>query len=448
MGGIRLRRMLVFFMLCVTAFSSFTCEGWADEKKNDNAEQAQRYGYFIDDPRLNGSSLDGAKGIVVISEDDLAGGGNVELTFRLSNLKGVKAMLISEDGDMSWHELTPGENAAYSFAPIPGKIYRPVLKIKTDDLEEITIDVFGSIEGIMYDRSGYKEMSIEAVRRISQAYEDKDISAFADLISSDFEGDKVFLEEGVRFDFDMFDSIQMTIFIDRLERSKAMYIADTRWQKTQVPKNTGDQQRTSGSTRMVFVIEDGAMKIRNLKGNLIYATLSPEVAASSGLKQTVVNEIREARDAGNPTQPGAGSTQETGGLTTARTLTVRYGTGTSEDAVPGPGTVMHGYDLVSGNEVGSGSGDFDFDQTAMFTAGSSQIALVTGGTTFGDMTTAPDFVDEGNATCAPGNVYIFITDEGYYGKMEILSTNGVTSPYSVDFKYVVQTDGSRDLRAR
>jgi hypothetical protein len=98
--------------------------------------------------------------------------------------------------------------------------------------------------------------------------------------------------------------------------------------------------------------------------------------------------------------------------------------------------------------VGSGAGDFDFEQAMMSSSGSSQIALVTGGTTFDDIATAPDFADEGNATCAPGNVYIFITDEGYYGKMEILATNGITSPYSVDFKYVVQTDGSRDLRTR
>jgi len=69
---------------------------------------------------------------------------------------------------------------------------------------------------------------------------------------------------------------------------------------------TEEEQKTTGNTTFLFVLEDGKMKIQNLRGNLIYATLSPEVAQASGLNQTVITNIRTARDNRNPTQLGAG----------------------------------------------------------------------------------------------------------------------------------------------
>ncbi|MCM8761226.1 MAG: hypothetical protein NC938_06450 [Candidatus Omnitrophica bacterium] len=64
---------------------------------------------------------------------------------------------------------------------------------------------------------------------------------------------------------------------------------------------------------MLFALEEGSMRLRNLRGDLVYATLSPEIADSSGLGEKVIEKIKIAARDGTGDQPGAGG--GTGGTT-------------------------------------------------------------------------------------------------------------------------------------
>ena len=358
----------------------------------------------------------------------------------MGTIQRIQTLLVSVDGGMVWHEIPVSTNIRYDFTPIPNKVYRPMVRIKTVDITEVQIELFPNINGIIYKDIDYDSLVTDTIKRIADAYEGKNVGLFSDHVSRDFLGNKTFLIEGIRFDFDMFNDIRLVIFINRIEQRGSLFAVDTKWNKTQVPRSTGLQQRTSGNTTFVLVMEDGKMKIQNLKGNLIYATLSPEIAESSGLPQSTIEEIREANNTRTPVQPGAGETEETGGVSLA--LQTSNGSITSRPAA------VHGFDFSSGSEVLQNVGDFNYVLTNRFNAvGAAQIQDVTGTSSFRSLNEAPSggyaaFV----ANMAVGDTFVFITQEGFYGKMEVSTLTIVPGVNDIiTFKYAVQTDGSRNI---
>lgn len=402
---------------------------------------ADSYGFEIRNARLNTVSLSNASGDVILTNAELRQGA-AEITARLTTLERVQNILFSEDGGRSWKELPLSQDIFCAIVPIPEKLYEPVLKIKTTDFQEIEFKVFPNISGIIYRNINYEDLVVAAVKKVSEAYERQDLGMFSRLIARDFLGNKTFLDEGVRTDFDMFANIRLSIFINRIEIRSGQFTAETKWDKIQVPRTTGQEQRTSGNTDFTFVLEDGEMKIRNLRGNLIYATLSPEIAQSSGLSQTVVEEIRQADIERVPAQPGAGETEDSGGVQSVSQLNTNNGS-----VVSAPGNI-HGFKFSSGQEGVLGAGDVDFVMGTRFqTVGAAQIQDVTGTYTFDNLTTAPSGGYGANANIANGSVLAFITTEGYYGKVRI--TQLIQNPPiddTVQFEYAVQTDGSKNLR--
>jgi len=416
-------------------------ERYEEERKKQQAEEEQRqkqaamsslargladyYGYYVIDPRINSYSLSNARGDVVLTRDEVPQS-TFTLTGRLSTLQRASKILISVDGGRSWNELALSESFSYAFNPMPDMPYQFVMRIQTVDQDDFKFDLLAGVSSVIYKNISFKEVILEAIKAIAEAYERADIAGFSRYISRDFLGQRVFLEEGVRFDFDMFTDIRLTIYINRIESRPDMHVVETSWQKTQVPRKTGQQQRTTGRTTFIFVLEDGIMKIKNLRGDLLYATLSPEIAQASGLSSTVVNEIRTARDERNPVQPGSGETKEDGGLTT--TLTVYQGELNNWES----------YDF-SGHTKG-GVGDIDFEGFQIMAA----VAIE-------ETTTAFDSIDDVSSVTGfdvlveVGDKYIFQTTEGYYGKMEILTFTGTGPDAKITFKYAVQTDGSSNV---
>jgi len=403
---------------------------------------AALYGYAIINPRLNTYSLVGALVEVVLMKNDLKQG-QIELTGRLSHLDKVDKMLFSPDNGMSWVELSRNQDITYSFTPFPDKRYRPILRIKTSDFQDVDIPFFNNIDYLVYRDIDYNQLVAETIKKIAEAYETQNLSLFSEYISRDYLGNKNFLIEGVRLDFDLFTDIRLTIYINRIEKRTNMFIAETKWDKVQTPKKTGQQQRTSGNTTFMFIWEEGKMKIKNLRGNLIYATLSPEIAQVSGLSQEVVEEIRTARDERNPTQPGAGTTEDSGGVSSGTTL-VAQNSPTINFSGGWPGI---GFDFTANAEVAadSANSDVDFEDILIFGYQFQEITQ-----TFDELTDAPS----SGYTNAPffngaGKVFAFITKEGYYGKMEVLTfTNDGAGNFSLTFKFALQTDGSRNLRTK
>ncbi|MBU1869294.1 MAG: hypothetical protein KJ818_02375 [Candidatus Omnitrophica bacterium] len=300
-----------------------------EEKKRQEQEARERarttpgglagmYGYSLLNPRLNTFSLNAASGDIIVTPADLKQG-SIEITCRLSNMDQVGTILFSEDGGRSWKELNKSQDISYSFIPMPNKLYQPLLKIKTTDNENVELKVFpDNINGVIYKDIDYNQLVAQTIQKIAEAYEGSNFSQFSQYISTGYLGNKTFLEEGIRTDFDLFTGIRLTIYINRIDKRGNIFAAETRWEKTQTPRNTGQEQRTSGNTTFMFVFEDGKMKIQNLRGNLIYATLQPEIAQASGLPQAVVNEIRVANQERNPVQPGAGETEQAGGTSTSQ----------------------------------------------------------------------------------------------------------------------------------
>ncbi|MBF0123156.1 MAG: hypothetical protein HQL21_07110 [Candidatus Omnitrophica bacterium] len=282
--------------------------------------------YQVLNTRINSRAIPVLFGDLILLPDDLKQGA-IEITARLNSIDKLDRILFSEDGGRTWAELPVRADIMSTITMIPDKTYNPVLKIRSTLADELTIPLFPNLN-IIYRDLNVQQMVAQSVKQLAESYERKDPSAFSQLISRSYLGNKNFLEEGVRLDFDMFTDIRLMLYINRIEKRGKTYIAETKWDKDQTPRKTGLQQKTSGNTTMIFVLEDGQMKIQNLRGNLIYATMSPQIAQASGLSASVVDQIRTAAEERNPTQPGAGTILDAGGVaatTNSVTLTSPVG---------------------------------------------------------------------------------------------------------------------------
>ncbi|MDD5069731.1 MAG: hypothetical protein PHV17_03285, partial [Candidatus Omnitrophica bacterium] len=427
---------------------------YAEEERRRKAEQdkankqaaaatmtrglADYYGYYVVDPRINAYSLANARGDVILTRDEIQQG-TYNVTGRMSTLQRVAKMLISVDGGRGWNELPLADAFSYSFTPIPDVSYQFLMRVQTVDQDDITFDMLEGVDSITYKNVSFKALLLDTVKAIAEAYERVDFATFSSYISRDYLGQRVFLEEGVRFDFDMFTDIRLTIYINRIEQRSDGYVVETSWQKSQTPRKTGQQQRTTGKTTFMFVLEDGIMKIRNLRGDLIYATLSPEIAQASGLSSSVVDKIRTARDERNPIQPGAGSTPDSGGLTdssesSTAVLSV-FNASLNSNQI---------YDFSS--HVVDGSGDIDMFMNELAAMPGAQITETTDA--FDNINEITSVVGTGVFDVAAGKRYLFQTKEGYYGKMEVLTFLGAGEATSMTFRYAVQQDGTSNVRTQ
>ncbi len=409
-------------------------------------ELAGFYGYSIENPRLNSRSIPEARGDVVITKGDLISG-KISVEARLFANGKAKTILLSKDGGRTWEKLGLSKDIKFAFSPRPNQTYDFILKVKTTDKREPWIRIFNSVNSFVYKDVSFEQLIAQAITDIANAYERSDSSSFSDRISRNYLGNKAMLEEGVRFDFDMFTNIRLKIYINRIEERRGLFVAETKWDKTQNPRTTGQEQQTSGRTTFIFVLEDGKMKIKNLRGDLIYATLSPEIAQASGKNSTVIDKIKTARNDRNPIQPGAGTTEDDGGGTASSSSSVILNVSTS----PVMNTTSNpGFDFTANAKVagigGSPNSDLDLESNIMF--GTSGMQKITGNT-FASLTAAPisGYSSGGTFIGSPGTVYTFITTEGYYGKMQILSFAGGGGG-NLRLKFAVQTDGSKNLNTQ
>ncbi len=356
------------------------------------------------------------------------------------------------------------------------KIYSSEIKIKTNN-EEFRTKFFPNLDTIIYKNVDYRQLVKDAIQKIVEAYETQNIILFDSYVSSNFLGNKNFLIEGVRNDFNFFYNIKLDIFVERVEKNADKYvIISIKWNKTQMVYKTGLQQRTSGKTTMIFEFDNGILKLKNLKGNLIFATLSPEIAQTSGLSQTVVEKIHIANEKQNPVQPGSRETNESGGVKddnytandnvkdgndstnndpgeTGKTeilLSVKNGSVTSTP--PPPPSNVHSYDFLSGEELTKDNGDFNFllsMGTPIFESVSPSGIQKLSGINFDNLTTAPESGYLSSVPVSVGDIIVFKTKEEYYGKAEIISIT--ITPYvndNITFKYALQSNGTTNLKTK
>ncbi len=399
---------------------------------------ADFYGWKAMNVRLNSYSVDGAAGEILIEQDKLVDG-ELSITARMNHIDGIKTMLISEDGGRTWKPLALNMSIEYVVTPVPDRLYNPMLQIITQEGLRTNLKLIPGALGFRYKAADRTNEIVAAVQELSNAYERQDVGAFSDLIARDYLGNKTTLEEGVRFDFDLFLDIQLKIYINRIQQGAGRYTAEIKWDKSQTPRKTGQVQRTNGRTTITFALEDGRLKVQNLRGDLIYATLSPDIAQASGITAAKIDDIRTAQEARNPVQPGAGTTDDAGGVTSNSLLPVHNSPLLVVPSYPGIGFDFTANAQATANTAAS---DLDFENSLIFGV---QFQKITG-TTFDGLATAPvsGYGPGGLSNDGAGAVYAFVTRENYYGKLEILSFDGV----NLQFKFVIQTDGTTNIATR
>ncbi len=415
-------------------------------------------GYWIIDPRLNSKPYQAGASRVVLMNDDLRSG-RLYLTGRINTLENVEKVLLSVDERRTWEELPLAPTIAFYITPRPNTNYKPYVQlIRSPGFDPIYLSLSNDTE-IVFSNQSYSDRIVKAMKLIAESYERQNLALFSNLIADDYIGGRVALEEGVRFDFEMFTNIQLKLYVSRItEAGRGKFVVTTKWDKKQTPRTTGVQQKSSGDTIITLVEQEGALKIQNLRGDLLYATLSPDVAAASGLSQAVVEDVRVARDDRNPIQPGAG-TSESGGsassvegsILTTNTVNKTFAAGQCYDfdnnvwapaPVPGPGAVYPvGADICFEGAMAP--------VTNVHTAVSQDMS---GTNTFANLSTAPDAGYAAIFAGVPGDiigrVHAFKSTASKYGKFEITSAidvHGDGSESIISFKYAIQTDGSKNI---
>lgn len=422
-------------------------EKWKEEQeKLGKLEPIDASGYWVVDARLNYKAYPASGSRTILTKNNLQAG-KIYFSGRINTLDNVEKILFSIDGGRSWQERQRAWNITLEVTPTEGKEYEPVIKlVRAEGFDPIVLSLSNDTK-VKYSNESYTKRIVSAMKTIAETYERQNLSGFTNLISSGFIGGRMSLEEGVRFDFEMFTNIQLKLYISRITKTRdGKFVVSTKWDKTHIPRSTGSQQKTSGSTVITLVREGEGLKIQNLRGDLLYATLSPDIAAASGLSTAVVNEITTARDNRTPSQPGAGGFTGTTDSSSASSslLSVRN---VSKDY-----TAHHFYDFDNATwstPAAVGGSDMAFEATygPIFEAGTATYVKMA--STFDALSTAPD---AGYAVIWPaltaGEVYAFKTGAGLYGKFKLDSSTDISGgggTNRVVFRYSIQTDGSKNI---
>lgn len=416
-----------------------SANAWAPIEMSDTGQP-----YAVSDIRINSTMVPDTNDTFTLTPEQLFGG-KCMISGRISPLNAIVKIELSLDNGTNWTTLETLGIFQYSFTPQINQLYVPQLRI-TDEYD--TVYRFSLIPtsslGIKIIEKDAVTLVQEALSGIANAYERQDLSTFAQYISKDFLGNRTFLEEGVRFDFDMFANIRLRLQVGSMKQiGKTGYDVTVKWEKSHQIRQTGDTQNTTGQTTMIFTLEDGIMKLKNLRGDLLYATLSPEIAQSSGIKSSEIDAIRSARDTRTPVQPGAASAQ-----------TAQQGTGTpiprglpiKQASVTVGGHSINGakgYDFETGRIVsmGDASTDLIFEGNIHFQGNCTFVAV---SESFDSLTVAPA-INGGWLDPQPDQTYAFKTASGLYGKLYMFAVSDLGGSFRTDFKYAIQTDGSLNI---
>jgi hypothetical protein len=231
----------------------------------------------------------------VFTQSDLDDGA-FRVRGELSTVDGVTAMKISNGvGDEQKLNISP--SFEYVCKARTGDRYRFELQIATALGRTMTFELFPGTREIRFEDINFEERVVHSISGLADAYETANVASFTDFISRQYAGSQSALEEGVRFDFTHFTNIKLRIGIRRIEKRKELFVAETEWQRMQSLKSTASPVEKSGKTTLMFIFEDGKMRIKNMRGDLIFASLSPEIAQMQGVSQREVERIRKEHEA-------------------------------------------------------------------------------------------------------------------------------------------------------
>lgn len=416
--------------------------------------------FAIQNARLNGTEQVYLDYETVLTEADLDKG-HIVIEARISPFDKVEAMEFFLDAEKK-DQLKVKKKDAFrvSFKPVAGKVYHPCLRIQTVYGDTVEVPVFHAVQSIRYEDIDFTALVVESIGELATAYEQSDVSAFSQLISREYLGSKAILEDGARFDFLHFMNCQLRIGIRRIERRKELFVAETEWQRMQTPIKIGDPIERSGKTTLMFVYEDGRMRIKNMRGDLLFASLSPDIAQAQGISQRVIDRIRSERETvvsgGAPPvaaedEPGlapdgpaaAVDSVESGSfaLTQYSTHPMKPGTVFAESFDFARKQVVkdHGFDLA---------GDFR-RREGWIEAGRGAGVRELAGSSLADITEVPASGYQSAVGTRLGAVYALQCADGTFAVIEFVSAHGDSPdlyegrPIVSQFRYRYQRNGTR-----
>jgi len=265
---------------------------------------------------------------IVLYEADLEGGEICVFGELQGDLGKIQKVEVSWNGGRSWSRIPIDNFINTSLRPQEGKSYE--LRLRYEDIEGKTWEASSNNRPeIVYKGRYSDEEALDVLRSLVEAYKRKSASGFMKHVSPDYRGSRSDLENGVLLDFERFKDIQIDYSLKNfIQMGKETYL-QVKWQKTQTPVSDGSIQTTEGTTDLTFAAAS-ELRLVLLRGDLLFATLSPEIAEESGKDSTTVAQIQEVKNSGGASQPGAGVSVAGGSVDLQTTDVHVYDAGSQE----------------------------------------------------------------------------------------------------------------------
>jgi hypothetical protein len=385
--------------------------------------------------------------------------GSLRVSGRLSTVEGISSMRIT-NGAGDEKKLKKAEAFTYECKAQPQARYRFILHLETALGRTIELDLFPHARDIRYEDIDFEQQVVTSINALAQSYEEANVAAFTDLVSREYFGSKSMLEEGARFDFMHFTNLKLRIGIRRIERRRDLFVAETEWQRMQTLTKTGDSVERSGRTTLMFVYEDGRMRIKNMRGELLFASLSPDIAQAQGISQRDIDRIRSERETvlsgGSPPVAAGDGTDSDPDPDVPPAASVESGSFalTQYTAHPmAPGTVFaESYDFARKQVVK----DYDIDLNGDFRRREGWIEAGRGagvrelaGGSINAITEVPASGYQSAVGTRMGALYALQRADGTFALIEFVSANGDSPdlyagrPVVSQFRYRYQRNGTR-----
>ncbi|MBF0478016.1 MAG: hypothetical protein HQL26_00900 [Candidatus Omnitrophica bacterium] len=413
--------------------------------------------YVISNTFVNGISSNGLSAEVVLTTSDLKNG-KIEIGGQLSTIDEIKEIAIAEDGQ-SWSVLPKQTQYVYAFTPHPQGIYTPQIRITTMTDQIRILPVFMNIQRIIFKDFNYEQAVVESVSKIADSYEQQNFGVFSDYISREFIGNKSMVESGIREDFATFSDVHLNLRISRIERRGQLFAADTEWDKTQKIRQNNKNLNSKGRTTFMFILEDDHMKVKSLRGDLLYAVLSKEMAQACGASLSTVDKLLQATGKipspsgpDTPTPDTKPSDENEPSVPDANTLDKGTFTLKQFNAHPGMSGFAQSYRFATKQVVDDAMFDLTGDfrrREGWIEAGSGAGVLDLGSIGLNNITEVPANGYQQAIGATVGHVYAVQLSNGTYAIVEFQSADGDPSdlyqgrPISARLQYLYQKNGTR-----
>jgi hypothetical protein len=192
----------------------------------------------------------------------------------------IGSVRVSIDGKNTWQDatFTPNGNFEFSFVPEQGKEYK--LYIEITNTAGKTNDVEATMKVIKISSENISSKIKEVLDSIFEAYSSENLSRFMSYVSSDFAGDRDFLELAVKKDFDALSNINLKYSINNIASSPKGISVSLTYNRTVLINKIGQINTDNGMTEMVFKMYDNNPLLYSMKTPLLFGLSDAENIAT------------------------------------------------------------------------------------------------------------------------------------------------------------------------